>query len=54
VMDVFISHSTKDREFVVQLATDIRKAGFEPFFDQLLNAGEGFTLRFLLGEGGEI
>jgi hypothetical protein len=56
VIDVFISHSAKDRDFVVQLVTDIRKAGFEPFFDQLLDGGESWanSLMEALAKAGRI
>ena len=32
--DVFLSHSFKDREFVVRLAEDLQKAGFRVWLDQ--------------------
>lgn len=43
MIDVFVSHSTRDRDFVKRLAADVAAAGFEPFFDQLLDAGESWA-----------
>jgi hypothetical protein len=42
--DAFISHSAKDREFVVRLATDLKRAGIRVWLDQWdIRPGDSFA-----------
>jgi hypothetical protein len=43
--DVFLSHSAKDREFVVRLATDLAEAGLQVWLDQWnIRPGDSFAV----------
>jgi len=41
--DVFVSYSTKDREFVHRLVRDLENAGLRVFFDQRVTPGESWA-----------
>jgi hypothetical protein len=50
MFDVFICHASEDKDFVEKLATAIKKAGFEPWYDDF-QLGWGDDLRPAIDEG---
>jgi hypothetical protein len=44
-MNVFISHSVRDRELAQKLAASLRDAGLEVFVDSSINVGENWRER---------